>query len=179
MNLNDEQFGFWRNTQQTFASTRPHSSSGDEREDVASARVSRSCTVSVNRRPSCRPGGRNPSLSFSCDILVIRAFREKGFVVIEFSDSGPGLQQPEKVFDPFYTTKPMGKGTGLGLSICCGVMQQHGGRISGFNRPEGGCTFRLEPPAVLAVFPQITATPAGRAAQAPSEPATPTATRSS
>lgn len=90
--------------------------------------------------------------------LTIRAFRERGFVIVEFADSGPGLQNPDKVFDPFYTTKPVGKGTGLGLSICYGVMQEHGGRIAGFNRPEGGCTFRLELPAVLAVFPQLSGT---------------------
>jgi signal transduction histidine kinase len=87
-------------------------------------------------------------------VLLIRALREKGNVVIEFSDTGPGMKEPEKVFDPFYTTKPVGKGTGLGLSICYGIMQEHAGRISGFNLPEGGCTFRLELPAVLAVFPQ-------------------------
>ena len=87
-------------------------------------------------------------------VLLIRALREKGNVVIEFSDTGSGMKEPEKVFDPFYTTKPVGKGTGLGLSICYGIMQEHGGCISGFNLPEGGCTFRLELPAVLAVFPQ-------------------------
>jgi signal transduction histidine kinase len=87
-------------------------------------------------------------------VLLIRTLRERNTVVIEFSDTGPGLKEPEKVFDPFYTTKPVGKGTGLGLSICYGVMQEHGGSIAGFNRPEGGCTFRLELPAVLAVFPQ-------------------------
>jgi signal transduction histidine kinase len=87
-------------------------------------------------------------------VLLIRTLRERNNVVIEFSDTGPGLKEPEKVFDPFYTTKPVGKGTGLGLSICYGVMQEHGGSIMGFNRPEGGCTFRLELPAVLAVFPQ-------------------------
>jgi len=92
-------------------------------------------------------------------VLLIRTLREKGSVIIEFSDTGPGMDEPDKVFDPFYTTKPVGKGTGLGLSICYGVMQEHGGRISGFNRPEGGCTFRLELPAVLAVFPQVSATP--------------------
>jgi len=92
-------------------------------------------------------------------VLLIRALREKGNVIIEFSDTGPGMQDPEKVFDPFYTTKPVGKGTGLGLSICYGVMQEHGGRIIGFNRPEGGCTFRLELPAVLAVFPHVPTTP--------------------
>lgn len=93
-------------------------------------------------------------------VLLIRTLRERGNVVIEFSDTGPGMKDPDKVFDPFYTTKEVGKGTGLGLSICYGVMQEHGGRISGFNRPEGGCTFRLELPAVLAVFPQLPSTPA-------------------
>ena len=92
-------------------------------------------------------------------ILMIRTLRERGNVVIEFSDTGPGMLDPEKVFDPFYTTKPVGKGTGLGLSICYGVMQEHGGTILGFNRPEGGCTFRLELPAVLALFPQPSALP--------------------
>jgi signal transduction histidine kinase len=114
-------------------------------------------------------------------VLLIRALRERGTVVIEFFDTGPGMKEPEKVFDPFYTTKPVGKGTGLGLSICYGIMQEHGGRISGFNRPEGGCTFRLELPAVLAAFPQASgsataharsATPANPAT--PADPATPT-----
>jgi two-component system NtrC family sensor kinase len=90
-------------------------------------------------------------------VLLIRTLRERGLVVIEFSDTGPGMKDPEKVFDPFYTTKEVGKGTGLGLSICYGVMQEHGGTILGFNRPEGGATFRLELPAVMAVFPQPTA----------------------
>ncbi|HEY0703999.1 MAG TPA: HAMP domain-containing sensor histidine kinase [Candidatus Acidoferrales bacterium] len=90
-------------------------------------------------------------------VLLIRTLRERGLVVIEFSDTGPGMKEPEKVFDPFYTTKEVGKGTGLGLSICYGVMQEHGGSILGFNRPEGGATFRLELPAVMAVFPQPTA----------------------
>jgi two-component system NtrC family sensor kinase len=92
-------------------------------------------------------------------VLLIRTLREKGNVVIEFSDTGPGMVEPDKVFDPFYTTKPVGKGTGLGLSICYGVMQEHGGTINGFNRSEGGCTFRLELPAVLAVFPQVSLSP--------------------
>ncbi len=93
-------------------------------------------------------------------VLLIRALRERGSVVIEFSDTGRGMKEPEKVFDPFYTTKPVGKGTGLGLSICYGVLKEHGGTIVGFNRPEGGCTFRLELPAVLAVFPQSSTQPA-------------------
>jgi signal transduction histidine kinase len=38
-------------------------------------------------------------------------------VVVQFSDSGPGIREPHRVFDPFYTTKPIGKGTGLGLPL--------------------------------------------------------------
>ena len=63
-------------------------------------------------------------------VLTIRTLRDRGDVVIEFSDSGPGLEEPEKIFDPFYTTKPVGKGSGLGLSICYGIIQEHGGRIT-------------------------------------------------
>jgi signal transduction histidine kinase len=114
-------------------------------------------------------------------VLLIRALRERGMVVMEFSDTGPGMKEPEKVFDPFYTTKPVGKGTGLGLSICYGIMQEHGGRIQGFNLPEGGCTFRLELPAVLAVFPQSagpatsqSTTPAPASASSPVSPTAPT-----
>lgn len=90
-------------------------------------------------------------------VLTVRSRGERGSVVLDFSDTGPGLESPDRVFDPFYTTKPVGKGTGLGLSICYGIVQEHGGQILGFNRPEGGCTFRVILPAVLALFPQSAA----------------------
>ncbi len=78
--------------------------------------------------------------------LVIRTSHGDGKLAIEFSDSGPGIKSPQHVFDPFFTTKPVGKGTGLGLSICYGIVQEHGGRIDCFNRPEGGATFVVEFP---------------------------------
>ncbi len=64
-------------------------------------------------------------------------------VCIEFADSGPGIKQPEHVFEPFYTTKPVGKGTGLGLSTCYGIVQKHQGEISCRNCPEGGAVFTI------------------------------------
>jgi signal transduction histidine kinase len=69
-------------------------------------------------------------------------------VSIEFSDTGPGIKEPAKVFDPFYTTRPVGQGTGLGLSMCYGIVQEHAGKIYCRNRPEGGATFILELPAM-------------------------------
>jgi two-component system NtrC family sensor kinase len=92
--------------------------------------------------------------------LTIRTLFEKGNVVILFSDTGKGIRDPQLVFDPFYTTKPVGKGTGLGLSICYGLVHDQGGKISCQNRPEGGATFRVELPAVPNLFSRLPAAPA-------------------
>jgi len=86
-------------------------------------------------------------------VLTIKTQRDRGSVVILFSDNGPGIKEPHRVFDPFYTTKPVGKGTGLGLSICYGIVQEHGGKILCYNGQRGGAVFRVELPAVLAVLP--------------------------
>ena len=86
-------------------------------------------------------------------VLTIKTQRDRGSVVILFSDTGPGIKEPHRVFDPFYTTKPVGKGTGLGLSICYGIVQEHGGKILCYNGQRGGAVFRVELPAVLAVLP--------------------------
>jgi signal transduction histidine kinase len=86
-------------------------------------------------------------------VLTIKTMRDRAYVVVVFSDTGPGLKEPSRVFDPFYTTKPVGKGTGLGLSICFGIVQEHSGRILCYNRQEGGAVFRVELPAVLAALP--------------------------
>jgi signal transduction histidine kinase len=64
-------------------------------------------------------------------------------IMLEFADSGPGLKEPQRVFEPFYTTKPVGKGTGLGLSTCYGIIQQHQGEISCHNRLLGGAIFTV------------------------------------
>jgi len=75
--------------------------------------------------------------------FYVNARHEGEEVVLEFADSGPGLREPQRVFDPFYTTKPIGKGTGLGLSATYGVVQDHHGQISCQNRPEGGAIFTI------------------------------------
>jgi two-component system C4-dicarboxylate transport sensor histidine kinase DctB len=72
--------------------------------------------------------------------------REEARVVLEVADTGPGIEEPEKIFEPFYTTKAVGaaEGMGLGLSISYGLVQSFGGAIRGRNRPEGGAVFTVE-----------------------------------
>lgn len=65
-------------------------------------------------------------------------------VTLRLRDTGPGLDDPESVFDPFYTTKTVGEGLGLGLSISYGIVQSFGGNISGTNDPDGGAVFSMK-----------------------------------
>ena len=64
-------------------------------------------------------------------------------VIVEISDTGPGIAEPARVFDPFYTTKPLGQGTGLGLSACYGIVQQHDATIECENFRPKGALFRI------------------------------------
>ncbi len=76
-------------------------------------------------------------------MLRVRVFKKDAFVCAEFDDSGPGIKDPSRIFDPFYTTKSVGKGTGLGLSICYGIVKEHGGEIVARNRDEGGASIEV------------------------------------
>jgi signal transduction histidine kinase len=87
--------------------------------------------------------------------LEITAQKRGLEVAINFSDTGPGLRDPQRVFDPFYTTKPVGKGTGLGLSAVYGVIQDHNGQIACQNKPEGGALFIIRLPATSASAAQV------------------------
>ncbi|WP_085317478.1 PAS domain-containing sensor histidine kinase [Derxia lacustris] len=81
--------------------------------------------------------------------LDIAASRlDAGTVSVRFADNGPGIPAPllGRIFDPFYTTKPVGKGTGLGLSISYGIVEQHGGRLLAASAPGGGAVFTVELP---------------------------------
>ena len=71
----------------------------------------------------------------------VSARRDGNDLLLEVSDSGPGVRDPQRIFDPFYTTKPVGKGMGLGLSVTYGVVQDHQGSISCRNRPGSGAVF--------------------------------------
>jgi len=86
--------------------------------------------------------------------LDISAQGQGSEVLLQFSDSGPGIRDPQRVFDPFYTTKPVGKGTGLGLSAVYGVVQDHGGQITCRNRLEGGAEFAIRLPVTAQLAAQ-------------------------
>jgi signal transduction histidine kinase len=75
--------------------------------------------------------------------IIVRTQQRGDNVVLEVCDSGPGIAEPGRVFDPFYTTKPPGKGTGLGLSACYGIIQEHEGTIECFNIAPRGAVFRI------------------------------------
>jgi len=76
----------------------------------------------------------------------VRTQLRSDWLTVEFADSGPGVKEPSRVFDPFYTTKPVGKGTGLGLSICYGIVTEHGGTITVRNAPPRGASFTIQLP---------------------------------
>jgi two-component system NtrC family sensor kinase len=78
--------------------------------------------------------------------LWVRTACQGGKFIVEFVDSGRGVKDASRVFDPFYTTKPVGKGTGLGLSICYGIVTEHGGQIRVRNIPGKGACFTIELP---------------------------------
>jgi two-component system NtrC family sensor kinase len=86
--------------------------------------------------------------------LTVRTRRDAETIRIEIEDTGAGIQAEslERIFNPFYTTKPVGHGTGLGLSISLGIISEHGGRIWAETVPAGGARFcvdlpRVDPPA--------------------------------
>lgn len=81
-------------------------------------------------------------------LLEIRTNRDGSDVTITVTDNGPGLSEEalKKIWDPFFTTKPVGKGTGLGMSISHGIVESHGGTITAANRPKGGAEFVVRLP---------------------------------
>lgn len=76
--------------------------------------------------------------------------RPGSWIEVRVSDDGPGLDDEtrERLFEPFFTTRPLGQGTGLGLAVVLGIVKQHGGWVAVENRPEGGAEFRIYVPHV-------------------------------
>jgi signal transduction histidine kinase len=79
--------------------------------------------------------------------IVIRTKQVDDWILVEIEDSGPGIPDDvkEKLFSPFFTTKPMGKGTGLGLNISFNIIQKHKGFIDVSSQP-GQTSFSVRLP---------------------------------
>lgn len=80
--------------------------------------------------------------------LTIRGRRAGPDVHLDFDDEGPGIVAVDRIFEPFYTSKPVGEGTGLGLALVHRFVTRFGGRVQAENRAEGGARFRLILPTV-------------------------------
>src|SRR4051812_35232221 len=87
---------------------------------------------------AARPRGR----------ILISVFDVGKRVRLEVQDDGPGVTADDepKLFQPFFTTKPVGKGTGLGLSVSYGIIESYGGTIGHHTNEWGGATFFFELP---------------------------------
>jgi two-component system NtrC family sensor kinase len=81
-------------------------------------------------------------------IITLGAKQAGNNIIVTVSDNGPGIADANiaRVFDPFYTTKPVGKGTGLGLSICYGIINKIGGDINVHSTKGEGATFEIRFP---------------------------------
>jgi signal transduction histidine kinase len=79
-------------------------------------------------------------------LLIVTENDASGGVLVAVQDSGPGLSREnlERLFDPFYTTKP--SGMGMGLSICRSIVEAHGGRIWASPAAAPGATVQFSLP---------------------------------
>jgi C4-dicarboxylate-specific signal transduction histidine kinase len=100
----------------------------------------------VNAEQAIVASGRLPGR------ITIRSRDLDGRVLLEVEDTGPGIpaDNEAKLFQPFFTTKPVGQGTGLGLSISYGIVDSLGGRIGYRSAPAGGAIFYFDLPAANA-----------------------------
>ncbi len=72
------------------------------------------------------------------------------YLRLEVSDNGSGIEEDklERIFEPYYTTKPKDEGTGLGLSVVHGIVASHGGHITVYSEPGKGTTFHVYLPVI-------------------------------
>ncbi|MCY1545744.1 Sensor kinase CckA [compost metagenome] len=77
--------------------------------------------------------------------IILRSGHDGGWVWLEVEDNGKGIDPAilHRIYEPFFTTKPVGKGTGLGLALSYNIVQKHNGRIEVSSHPGQGTRFRV------------------------------------
>jgi two-component system NtrC family sensor kinase len=92
-----------------------------------------------------------PEGNASGNEVTVRTFVDErdGFVTIDISDTGVGMSHAvqARIFDPFYTRKPIGQGTGLGLTTCLAIVHHMGGSITVESEEGRGARFRVKLPS--------------------------------
>jgi two-component system, NtrC family, sensor kinase len=83
--------------------------------------------------------------------VTVASHREGDHVVVLVSDTGAGIPSEHlaRIYDPFFSTKPIGQGTGLGLSITYGIVQEHEGTIVCDSQVGQGTQFTVSFPALV------------------------------
>ncbi len=83
------------------------------------------------------------------EVICKTYLNDENKVVLEVSDNGPGIKDDikEKIFEPFFSTKPDKGGMGLGLSLVKSILTSYNGSISISNNSKGGATFKVEIPS--------------------------------
>jgi PAS domain S-box-containing protein len=93
---------------------------------------------------------RSEPVSVDADLAhTTPELREGSYVRLSIRDNGCGMDKATtaRIFEPFYTTKPLGEGTGLGLSVVHGIVKTHGGAVTVYSEPGEGTVFQLYLPA--------------------------------
>jgi CheY-like chemotaxis protein len=110
--------------------------------------------LAVNARDAMPQGGRLTLTTANRSLPVAEQpgpvdVRAGEFVELTVADTGEGMSAEvlPRIFEPFYTTKPVGQGTGLGLAVVYGIVKAHGGWITVDTDPGQGSVFRVGLPA--------------------------------
>ena len=127
--------------------------------------VGNSCHATDERRRSLM--GTQQCADYAPTIWLTTR-RKEDVAEIRFKDNGPGIPSEviDRIFNPFFTTKPTGKGTGLGLSICSDIVREHGGDIQVTSEP-GEYTEMVITLPLIAQVPEQTETPGAQGLTAP------------
>ena len=127
--------------------------------------IGNSCHATDERRQSLM--GTQQGADYAPTIWLTTR-RKEDVAEIRFKDNGPGIPSEviDRIFNPFFTTKPTGKGTGLGLSICSDIVREHGGDIQVTSEP-GEYTEMLITLPLVAQVPEQTETPGAQGLTAP------------